>query len=219
MAAQPCTPQSRHSPHSPHSPPRLFSRRSFHARSHRRPPLSLLASLFSTPAFGQGVAMSNGDFVGTVRVGAMCVEDSRTCIAVKNDDEAYPMEVISVSYVSARGQVLIESPPVIDGRLQCVFTGDRPCTPVLTPGERGAMELPGPVQTGQLISVRLRLLDTPGSEADLPETVVSLAEGNEVLLIGDLAAYAQAAAVTFERREIRLGPQDRYANYNKGTKY
>lgn len=180
--------------------------------------VAVLVSLLSTPAFAQDVVLSNGDTLGTVRIGAMCASGSRTCITVKNDDQTYPMEVVSVSYLSVRGQVLIESPPVIDGRLQCVLPGDRPCAPVLTPGEQGAMELPEPPSPGQLISVKLRLWDTPGSEAGLGETVVNMG-GAEVTLIGDLAASGQKYSTPFERRVVTIGRASWFANWAKGTKY
>lgn len=181
--------------------------------------IAFIISFLSTPALGQGVALSNGDIVGTVRVGATCAPQSRSCIWVKNDNSAYPMEVISVSYLSASGQVLIESPPVIDGRLQCVLPGDRPCAPVLTPGERGAMELPQPPEEGQRITVRLRLWDTPGSEANLEERPIPLTSGFEVLLIGDLAASRRQNATPAGRRVVYIGGSSWYANYSKGTKY
>lgn len=180
--------------------------------------IAVLASLLSTPASAQDVALSNGEIMGTVRVDATCASTSKSCIWIKNDDRTYPMEVISVSYLSAHGQVLIESPPVIDGRLQCIRPGDRPCAPVLTPGEQGAMELPEPPSPGQFISVKLRLWDTPGAEVALDETPTVL-NGIEVLLIGDFAASGQRPSTPSERRVVTIGKSSWFANWAKGTKY
>lgn len=180
--------------------------------------IALVVSLLSTSAFAQDVVLSSGDIVGTVRVGATCSSGSRTCITVKNDSLTYPMEVVSVSYLSARGQVFIQSPPVINGLLQCVFPEDRPCAPVLTPGQQGAMELPEPPSPGQLISVKLRLWDTPGSEANLEETPIVL-NGTEVLLIGNHAASGQKPSTSAGDWLVIIGSFSWLADLAKAKEY
>lgn len=180
--------------------------------------VTFLLSFLSTPAFGQGVVLSNGDIVGTVRVGAMCASGSRTCITIKNDSPVYPMEVESVSYFSASGQVFIVSPPVIDGLLQCVLPEDRPCVPVLTPGQQGAMRLLEPPENGQLIVIRLRLWTTPGCEACLREENI-LPGGVRVFIVGDRAASRQAPSKVAEERVVKIGTFSWLADWAKGTKY
>lgn len=179
---------------------------------------SLVALFFlaSLPAFGQ--VLSDGSAVGEIHVGAQCAKDTaRTCIRFSNDGGGYPMEVASVSYKSQNGQVTIESPPVMGKHLQCVFPDDgRACAPVLAPGQSGAMELPLPPASGQLIIVELRAWDPPGSEVALPKETIIL-EGMKVVLIGDPAAAFQTPSTEVgEGRTVPLGANSGSATWRKG---
>lgn len=178
--------------------------------------LSSLTLFSSFPAFGQ--VLSDGSFVGEIHIGAQCTKDVRTCIRFSNDG-GYPMEVASVTYGSRSGQVTIESPPVMGKHLQCVFPDDgRACAPVLAPGQAGAMELPLPPASGQLIIVELRQWDPPGSEVALPKGTIIL-QGMEVTLIGDpVAAFQQQPATQAEVREVRLGVNSGSPTWRKGKR-
>lgn len=176
-----------------------------------------LAALIST-ASAQDVVMQTGEVVGTVSVGGTCVSQSSTCLNFQNDHPGrYPMEIVSVSYVSVEGRLSVASPPVIGARLQCVLPNDgRPCAPVLAYGEMAAMQLPAPPAAGELITVKLRIWDPPGSEAGKPEREVMLS-GTPVLLIGDPVAAMQTPATPVKTVTVVVGESSNFVNWRKGS--
>lgn len=179
----------------------------------------ILSALLAAPVvFAQNTVLQTGDTVGTVRVGATCPQGSTSCLTFQNDaGGGYPMEIVKVTYMSREGLVLYESPPVIEGRLQCVQTRERLCVPVLMPGQTAAMQLPAPPAPGELIVVTMRTWDTPGSEAWLNPTPRMIAPGFEATLVGDPVATTQAPASPSETRCAKVGKSSFYVNYGKGT--
>ena len=176
-----------------------------------------LAALVST-ASAQDVVTQTGEVVGTVSVGGTCTPGSKTCLNFQNDNlSRYPVEIVSVSYVSAAGRLTVTSPPVIGAHLQCVRPNDgRPCAPVLTYGQMASMQLPAAPAAGELITVTLRAWDTPGSEAGNQQKEVVM-RGATVLLIGDPVAAMQVPATPVKTVSMTVGESSNFCNWNKGS--